>query len=149
MRRISAWSAKWTDAEKALRECLALRAKLQPDAWSTFNTQSMLGSALLGQKKYAEAEALLLAGYDGMKKQQATIPAQGEVRLTGILERQVELCKATVKKDRAAKSRKDLEGGQAAMTEESSLAVMRPSRSSERLFYRSLAQLGRRRSTES
>ncbi len=27
----------------------------------------MLGGALLGQKKYAEAEPLLLKGYEGMK----------------------------------------------------------------------------------
>jgi len=32
-----------------LRECVAIREKTQPDAWTTFNTQSMLGGALLGQ----------------------------------------------------------------------------------------------------
>ena len=38
----------------------------QPDVWTTFNTQSLLGGAP-GQKKFAEAEPLLLAGYEGMK----------------------------------------------------------------------------------
>src|SRR5437868_2045826 len=46
---------KWAEAEPLLRECLAIRVQTQPDVWSTFNTQSMLGGALLGQKKYAEA----------------------------------------------------------------------------------------------
>ena len=104
---------KCTEAEVVLRECLALRAKQHPDAWTTFNTQSMLGGALLGQKKHAEAEALLLAGYDGMKKQEATIPVQGKVRLTDTLERLVQLYEATGKKDEAAKWRKELDGAKA------------------------------------
>ena len=41
---------KWTEAEMVLRECLTLRAKYQPDAWTTFNTQSMLGGALWARK---------------------------------------------------------------------------------------------------
>jgi eukaryotic-like serine/threonine-protein kinase len=46
---------------------LAVQEKNQPDAWSTFNAKSMLGGALLCQKIYAEAEPLLLVGYEGMK----------------------------------------------------------------------------------
>ena len=42
---------KWADAEPVLRECLAVREKIQPDEWSTFNARSMLGGSLLGQKK--------------------------------------------------------------------------------------------------
>ena len=69
----------------------------------------MLGAALLGQKKYADAEPLLLSGYQGMKKQEAKIPPQGKVRLTEALERLVQLYEATNKKDDAAKWRKELE----------------------------------------
>src|SRR5262249_39694893 len=65
---------KWTDAETVFRDSLAIREKKQPDNWTTFNAQSMLGAALLGQKKYAEAEPLLLKGYDGMKQRVAKIP---------------------------------------------------------------------------
>jgi tetratricopeptide (TPR) repeat protein len=57
----------FTEAELQLRECLAIREKVQPDDWRTFNTRSHLGGALLGQKKYAEAEPLLRQGYEGMK----------------------------------------------------------------------------------
>jgi eukaryotic-like serine/threonine-protein kinase len=104
---------KWTEAEMVLRECLALRAKQQPDAWTTFSTRSMFGGALLGQKKYAEAESLLLNGYDGMKKHETTIPTPGKVRLTDALERLVQLYEAKGNKDEAAKWRKELEGTKA------------------------------------
>lgn len=45
---------------------LAIREKSQPEDWSTFNTLSMLGQALLGQGKFTEAEPLLLQGCAGM-----------------------------------------------------------------------------------
>jgi outer membrane protein assembly factor BamD (BamD/ComL family) len=74
----------------------------------------MLGGALLGQKKYADAEPLLLAGYEGMKKREAKIPPQGKGRVTEAVERLVQLYEATGKKDEAAKWRKELEAAKAA-----------------------------------
>jgi eukaryotic-like serine/threonine-protein kinase len=105
---------KWVEAEPLIRECLAIRAKKEPDDWRTFNTKSMLGGALLGQKKYADAEPLLLAGYEGMKKQEAKIPAQGKIRIPEAIGRLVQLYEATDKKDDAAKWRKELESIKAA-----------------------------------
>jgi hypothetical protein len=93
------------DAEPLLRECLAIRAKVQPDAWTTFSTHSLLGGALLGQKKYADAEPLLLAGYEGMKQREKAIPPQGRIRLPEALDRLVELYTATDKPEEAAKWR--------------------------------------------
>ena len=101
-------------AEGFLRESLAIREQKEPDAWTTFNTQSMLGGALLGQKKYADAEPLLLKGYEGMKAREKTIPPQGKVRLSEALERLVQLYEAMGKKDEAAKWRKELEATKAA-----------------------------------
>jgi tetratricopeptide (TPR) repeat protein len=88
-------------AEPLLRECLAIREKSQPDAWTTFNTQSTLGGALLGQKKYAEAAPLLLKGYEGMKAREKTIPqvGGGELRIPEALDRLIELYTATDKPD--------------------------------------------------
>jgi hypothetical protein len=65
---------KYAAAEPLLRECLAIRAANQPDAWLTFRARSQLGGSLLGQKKYAEAEPLVLTGYEGMQAQEAWIP---------------------------------------------------------------------------
>jgi serine/threonine protein kinase/Tfp pilus assembly protein PilF len=105
---------KAADAEPILRDSLAIREKKQPDAWTTFNTQSMLGGALLGQKKYDAAEPLLLKGYEGMKQREAKIPAHAKVHLTEALERVVQLYDATGQKDKADEWRKKLEEAKAA-----------------------------------
>jgi hypothetical protein len=94
---------KWTDAETVLRECLVIREKKQPDVWTTFNMQSMLGRALLGQKKYAEAEPLLLKGYEGMKAREEKIPPQGKIRLREAIDRLIELYTVTNKPEEAKK----------------------------------------------
>lgn len=96
-------------AEIVLRECLALREKAEPDDWAKFNTQSMLGGALLGQQKHADAEPLLLAGYKGMKQREKTIPPSDHVRISEAIERLVKFYDATNKKDDATTWRKELE----------------------------------------
>jgi eukaryotic-like serine/threonine-protein kinase len=97
----------FTEAEPLLRECLAIREKSQPDSWLTFNTQSMLGGALLGQKNYADAEAVLLKGYEGMKARENKVPQfdGGELRIPQALDRLIELYTATNKPDEAKKWR--------------------------------------------
>src|SRR5258708_849453 len=101
---------KPADAEKPLRDCLRIREKAQPDAWATFNTKSLLGEALLQQKYHADAEPLLVQGYQGMKKCAAKIsPQLRTVRLKEALERLITLYDATGKKDEAAKYRKELD----------------------------------------
>ncbi|MFO0953208.1 MAG: serine/threonine-protein kinase [Isosphaeraceae bacterium] len=93
----------WAEAEPVLREALAIREKKQPDVWTTFNTRSLLGGALLGQKKYAEAEPLLLAGYEGMKAREKTIPPQAATRIPEALDRLIELYRATDRPKEAKK----------------------------------------------
>lgn len=100
---------KPAQAELKLRECLIIRQNTQPDDWTTFETKSLLGQALLDQKKYTEAEPQLLAGYQGMKKHESKIPDREEVRLTKALERLVHLYEAWDKPDKAAKWRKELD----------------------------------------
>jgi serine/threonine protein kinase len=95
-------------AEPILRECLAIRENIQAEVWSTFNTRSMLGGALLGQKKYSEAEPLLLAGYEGMKQRENTIPPQGKVRLPQAVERLIDLYTSTNKPDEVKRWRAEL-----------------------------------------
>jgi serine/threonine protein kinase/tetratricopeptide (TPR) repeat protein len=79
------------EAESVLRECLSIREKVQPEAWTTFNTQSLLGGALLKQKKYDEAEPLLRRGFEGMKARERSIPPQAADRIPASLDRLVEL----------------------------------------------------------
>jgi len=60
-------------AETYLRECLTIREKKLPDDWVLFYTKSLLGGALAGQKKFQEAEPLLVAGHSGMQDREAKI----------------------------------------------------------------------------
>ena len=99
---------KWAKAEAVLRECLAIREKGQPDEWSTFNTRSTLGGSLLGQKKYDEAEPLIVSGYEGMKAREAKIPPPGKPRLAEAAVRVVKLYEDWGKPDKAAEWRAKL-----------------------------------------
>jgi serine/threonine protein kinase len=67
---------RWAEAETLLRESSAILEKTPPtpDEWSRFSVLSMLGGALAGQRRFGEAEPLLLRGYEGMKQREAKIP---------------------------------------------------------------------------
>ena len=58
--------------DRVLRMCDAIVHR-GPDDWGTFYTRSMLGFSLLGQKKFVEAEPLLVSGYEGMKQREDKI----------------------------------------------------------------------------
>jgi serine/threonine-protein kinase len=104
----------WADAESVLRECLALREKLATDPksgvvpWQVANARSLLGGALLGQGKHAEAEPLLIQGCEGLKAQERTIPPQGRANLPAALARLVRLYEATDCPQAAAPYRAEL-----------------------------------------
>jgi tetratricopeptide (TPR) repeat protein len=66
---------KYAEAEPLLREALTTYETQLPENWERYRCQSLLGASLAGQKKYAEAEPALLAGYRGMRQRSATIPA--------------------------------------------------------------------------
>jgi tetratricopeptide (TPR) repeat protein len=96
---------KWAEADAILRECLAIREKSQPDEWTTFNARSLLGGSLLGQKKYAEAEPLIVSGYEGMKAREARIPPPGRPRFAEGAERVIRFYEEWGQKDKAAEWR--------------------------------------------
>jgi hypothetical protein len=90
--------------EPLLRECLAIRRHKQPEVWSTFNTQSMLGAALVGKARpllasdkqaaleaLAEAEPFLVQGWTGLHARKAEVPAAAEPRFKEALQRLVDL----------------------------------------------------------
>jgi tetratricopeptide (TPR) repeat protein len=100
---------KWAEAEPVLREALTVFEEKLPDAWTTFNTQSLLGGALSGQKMFDEAEPLLLRGYKGLRQRQAAIPPGDRGVVAEALGRLVQLYDATGQKGRAEAYRKLLE----------------------------------------
>jgi tetratricopeptide (TPR) repeat protein len=72
---------KSSEAESFLRICLAIREKVIPDDWRRFLAMSLLGAALMDQGKYAEAEPLVVAGYEGLNGREAKIPAVSKTLL--------------------------------------------------------------------
>ena len=99
--------------EKLIIALDMLKNRTMPDSWLTFQSRSLLGGALLGLKKYTDAEPLLRKGYEGMKQRQDKIPPQSKSRLRMALECLVQLYEATGNKDEAAKWRKELQSLQA------------------------------------
>lgn len=67
-------------------------------------------AVLLDQKKFTDAEPLLLSGYQGMKEREDKIAPQDKPRLAAALERVVRLYEEWGKKDVAAKWRGELNG---------------------------------------
>src|SRR5262249_38828716 len=100
---------KFSQAEPLARESLGIRERKSPDDWATFSTRRMLGSSLLGQKKYAEAEPVLLAAYQGMKQREAKIPPLSKVRLKEALQALAQLCDAQGRTEQAAQWRRKLD----------------------------------------
>lgn len=70
----------------------------------------MLGGALAGQRRYDEAERLILDGYEGMQKQASSIPAYNRDSLTEAGQRIVDLYTAWGKPAQAAEWRTKLAG---------------------------------------
>jgi serine/threonine protein kinase len=93
---------KYASAEPEFRQALASVVKTTPLSWRRYNLESLLGGALLGEKKYAEAEPLLLSGCKGMKQQGATLPLGARPFLKEDCDRVVPLYKAWGKPQEAA-----------------------------------------------
>jgi eukaryotic-like serine/threonine-protein kinase len=100
---------RWPEAETLARECLDLRERKRPSDWERFHTMSQLGAALAGQKKYAEAEPLLLQGYDGLKAREALIPANRKELLADAAARIAPFYTAWGKPDKGAEWIKKLD----------------------------------------
>ncbi len=103
--------ANWPAAETVLRECLALREAIVSQAdprltkWLIPNTRSMLGEALFGQKKYTEAEPLVVGGAEQLLADHLVIPStnQGDVQMA--IDRVVKLYTTLGNADKAAEWR--------------------------------------------
>jgi tetratricopeptide (TPR) repeat protein len=66
---------KYTDAETLLRTSAEGYRKTNPNVWNGYSAQSLYGAALAGEKRYADAEALLISGFEGMAARKAKIRA--------------------------------------------------------------------------
>jgi hypothetical protein len=99
-----------TEAEPPARRALAIRLDRHPDHWTRYDALSLVGAALAGQKRYAEAEALLIQAYEGLKEREARIPfLWRKKRPAEAGARIVDLYDAWGKTDKAAEWRKRLD----------------------------------------
>ncbi len=99
---------KFVQAEPLTRELLSYAKKQYPGAWYDFAAQGFLGRALLGQKRYLDAETLLLSAHKGMTEQEKNARPGEEQGLTDALQALVRLYQATGKPAEAARYRHEL-----------------------------------------
>jgi serine/threonine protein kinase/tetratricopeptide (TPR) repeat protein len=72
------------EAETFLREGLNAYQKRAPDSWQRYYTQSLLGASLTGRGLHAEAEPLLISGYQGMIERRESIPVENRQKLDDV-----------------------------------------------------------------
>jgi non-specific serine/threonine protein kinase/serine/threonine-protein kinase len=94
-------------AEEFLRDAVDIGLEFEPDAWTTFAAQALLGRVLLVKDEYEEADALLITGYDGMKSRIDSIPAEDRILLAETLDQLIALCEATENSEGAEKWREE------------------------------------------
>ena len=95
--------SEFVEAQRLLQESLLIREQFEPQAWTTFSTKALLGVALLGQKNFADAEPLMLAGIEGMKQRETTIPPAAKDRIPETIDSLIELYTALGKTESAEK----------------------------------------------
>ena len=100
---------KFAESQALAREAMEIEAKIQPDDWQRFRAESLLGASLSGQKKYAEAEPLLLEGYQGMSVRRDRMAAADRYHLDRAREWILQLYKAWGKPLKAVLMAKELE----------------------------------------
>ena len=100
---------KYPQAEVLLRQALATREKGDRDDWSLFRAQAFLGGCLAGSGRYAEAEPLLLGGYEGMRQRAARMPAKQKKWIRSAGEEIVDLYSRWSKPELAAQWRTKLQ----------------------------------------
>jgi eukaryotic-like serine/threonine-protein kinase len=93
---------RYQDAEEQARETLKIIEETSPNDWKTYQVRALVGGALSQQKRYAEAEPLLLAGYEGMVQRKAEIPFRNLAYLSQSGEWIVQLYRAWERPDKAA-----------------------------------------------
>jgi len=95
----------YADAVATLREALAGYERARPDDWERYQCESLLGASLAGQKLFADAESLLLSGYNGMLQREPTMSMPDRENVTEAAGRIVTLYQAWGKQEKAAEWR--------------------------------------------
>jgi serine/threonine protein kinase/tetratricopeptide (TPR) repeat protein len=117
---------KFAEAEKLAGECVAIREKKLPDEWRTYEARCMLGSCLFHQKRYTEAEPLLVSGGYGLKQHATDIPDAWRPRVSADLKCVAQFYEATSCSNQAAEWKQTLQEFEQALTNKQTSAKPRP-----------------------
>jgi hypothetical protein len=100
---------KFAQAEPLIQQALAFREKGDRDNWAFFRAQAFWGASLAGLRRYAEADPLLVSGYEGLRQRAPRTPAKQHkwIRSTG--EQLVQLYTQWPKPEQAAQWRAKLQ----------------------------------------
>lgn len=93
---------RYGEAATLLQEALSAQENTNADAWERFESQSLLGASFTGQSKFAQAEPLLISGYQGLVDRQAKIPWDSRSAPQEAVQRIVQLYEAWGKPEKAA-----------------------------------------------
>jgi non-specific serine/threonine protein kinase/serine/threonine-protein kinase len=93
---------KFPQSESLSREALEFDQRNAADDWQRFRAESVLGASLAAQKKYGEAEPLLLESYQGMLARKERIAVPDRYHLDRAREWIVQLYRAWRKPEKAA-----------------------------------------------
>jgi hypothetical protein len=84
------------------REALDFYQKKQPENWQRYRAETLLGASFSGQRRYKEAEPLLLEGYKGMLARQRNVDIWDQYHLDRASEWIVKLYQAWGKPEKVA-----------------------------------------------
>jgi non-specific serine/threonine protein kinase/serine/threonine-protein kinase len=71
--RVRLMQGRYSEAQELLRQTLSAYEKSSPNEWQRYYCQGLLGASLMRQKQFAEAEPLLLAGFDGLSQHETEL----------------------------------------------------------------------------
>lgn len=117
---------RFEEAEALAHECLGIRQKRQPEDWRFFSAQALVGRMLWHQKKYADAQGLVLAGCVGMRERKDRIPASGKPRFKEAAECLVQLAQINGYREQAEEWQHELADCQAASPQTAQLRQAEP-----------------------
>jgi serine/threonine protein kinase len=100
---------QYAEAETTLRDSLAIYQKGKLESFLRFHTMSLLGAALAGQKKYADAEPLLVNAARVLKGNAPKLAAPFLAKVVPAVRRVIELYEAWDRPEEAARWRAELE----------------------------------------
>jgi tetratricopeptide (TPR) repeat protein len=72
---------KYADAESLAREALTFYERAASSSWQRYRSEVLLGASLAAQNRYADAERLIISGYQGLTQRVTQMPFKDRPRL--------------------------------------------------------------------